>query len=57
MVPVNRSQLCLHLLLALFSAYLAVEIEEGQQANASVMKELCLYIGPYCAVTSGVLKI
>ena len=29
-----------------FSAYSAVEIEEGLQANVSVMKEL--YIGPYC---------
>ena len=42
-------------MLTVFSASSAVEIEEGLQANVSVMKRL--YIGPYCAVTSVVYKI
>ena len=39
-------------ILTVFSAFSAVEIEEGIQAHVSVMRELS--IGSYCAVTSGI---
>ena len=40
-------------MLTVFSAYSAVEIKECLQAKVSVVKELYMYISPYCAVTSG----
>ena len=51
--PTLRTFAAGSLYLRVFSAYSAVEIEEGLQANVYVMKELYMYISPYCAVTSG----